>query len=260
MREDSDHYSFFRRNIPVLMFHTGKHGDYHRPSDDVEKLNLEGIRRIARLMVDVTMDLADKDETPAWREASRREGITEKSRDAFERPLVVGGSRFGVKWKPATAGEEGILVTYVEAGTAAAKAGIRTGDRILTFAGRKIDGDREFQRAVWRQAGPAVMSVVSSGAAQPHDVTITLDGSPIRFGVTWLEDEAEPASVVVKGVHPFSPAAEAGLAAGDRIYGVNGKTFAAGDQFEAMLDAAKGETTLLVERSGVVTTRTLDVQ
>jgi len=261
IREDSDHHSFFRRGIPVVMFHTGKHGDYHRPSDDVEKLNLEGIQRIARLMVDVTMDLADSDNVPLFRELARRETTSEKAREAFERPLVPNtAGRFGIKWKSRGEGESGILVTSVQPGTAAARAGLRVGDRILTFAELTIDGDREFQRTVSRQAEPAKLSVIPVRGGEPKDVTVTLDGAPVRFGVTWIEDDAEPSAVCVKSVHQHSPASDAGLAAGDRIYLVNGKAFATGAEFEALLDAATGETTLAVERIGIVTTRTLDVK
>lgn len=38
----SDQTSFYLKNIPVLHFFTGQHSDYHKPSDDVEKLNYQG--------------------------------------------------------------------------------------------------------------------------------------------------------------------------------------------------------------------------
>lgn len=38
----SDHTSFYRKDIPVLFFFTGTHSDYHKPSDDAEKINFEG--------------------------------------------------------------------------------------------------------------------------------------------------------------------------------------------------------------------------
>jgi hypothetical protein len=46
----SDHTSFYRKNIPVLFFFTGVHGDYHKPSDDVDKINLSGMISITRLI------------------------------------------------------------------------------------------------------------------------------------------------------------------------------------------------------------------
>lgn len=42
----SDHTSFYLQDIPVLHFFTGQHEDYHKPSDDAEKLNYEGMQRI----------------------------------------------------------------------------------------------------------------------------------------------------------------------------------------------------------------------
>ena len=38
----SDHTSFYRKDIPVLFFFTGQHRDYHRPSDDAERINYDG--------------------------------------------------------------------------------------------------------------------------------------------------------------------------------------------------------------------------
>ena len=38
----SDHTSFYRKDIPVLFFFTGLHSDYHRPTDDFDKLNYSG--------------------------------------------------------------------------------------------------------------------------------------------------------------------------------------------------------------------------
>ena len=42
----SDHTSFYLQNIPVLHFFTGQHEDYHKPTDDVEKINFQGIQTI----------------------------------------------------------------------------------------------------------------------------------------------------------------------------------------------------------------------
>src|SRR5687768_16227414 len=46
---NSDHYSFYGKNIPVAFFTTGLHPDYHRPSDDSEKINDADLARVARL-------------------------------------------------------------------------------------------------------------------------------------------------------------------------------------------------------------------
>src|SRR5213079_1736763 len=38
----SDHTSFYIKDIPVLFFFTGVHSDYHKPSDDADKINYNG--------------------------------------------------------------------------------------------------------------------------------------------------------------------------------------------------------------------------
>ena len=52
----SDHSTFYAKDIPVLHFFTGSHSDYHRPSDDAEKLNLEGMRRIHDMTWDIVRE------------------------------------------------------------------------------------------------------------------------------------------------------------------------------------------------------------
>ena len=47
----SDHASFYTKNVPVLFFFTGVHEDYHKPSDDFDKLNYEGMRSIVTFAV-----------------------------------------------------------------------------------------------------------------------------------------------------------------------------------------------------------------
>ncbi|MFM7730386.1 MAG: M28 family peptidase [Flavobacteriales bacterium] len=42
----SDHTSFYLMNLPVLHFFTGQHEDYHKPSDDFEKINVAGMERV----------------------------------------------------------------------------------------------------------------------------------------------------------------------------------------------------------------------
>ena len=55
----SDHTSFYLIDIPVLHFFTGQHEDYHKPSDDSEKLNYAGMETISSYIFDVITDLND---------------------------------------------------------------------------------------------------------------------------------------------------------------------------------------------------------
>tara|TARA_B100000795_G_scaffold74419_1_gene52762 strand:+ start:20911 stop:22149 length:1239 start_codon:yes stop_codon:yes gene_type:complete len=55
----SDHTSFYLADIPVLHFFTGQHTDYHKPGDDADKLNYEGMERISAYITNVVTDLDD---------------------------------------------------------------------------------------------------------------------------------------------------------------------------------------------------------
>jgi len=60
----SDHTSFYLNDLPVLHFFTGQHEDYHRPSDDFDKLNYEGMETISNYIFDIISDLDDNGKMP----------------------------------------------------------------------------------------------------------------------------------------------------------------------------------------------------
>jgi len=62
----SDHINFARRGVPILFFFNGTHPDYHRPSDQVEKIDAEKESRIVQLMLYLGIDIANAAERPKW--------------------------------------------------------------------------------------------------------------------------------------------------------------------------------------------------
>ena len=58
----SDHTSFYLIDVPVLHFFTGQHEDYHKPGDDSEKLNYEGMNLISDYIFEIISDLDDNGE------------------------------------------------------------------------------------------------------------------------------------------------------------------------------------------------------
>jgi hypothetical protein len=75
----SDHYNFARKGVPILFFFNGTHPDYHRPSDEVEKIDAEKTSRIAKLVFYLGLEVATKDEKPTWDPESYR-GIVSQER------------------------------------------------------------------------------------------------------------------------------------------------------------------------------------
>ena len=57
----SDHTSFYLDSIPALQFFTGQHEDYHKPTDDFDKINFKGMADISNYIYDLIMELDDED-------------------------------------------------------------------------------------------------------------------------------------------------------------------------------------------------------
>ena len=62
----SDQQSFYVKDIPVLFAFTGTHRDYHRPSDDTERINFAGMSRIADFAELLLLDLVRRPERPEF--------------------------------------------------------------------------------------------------------------------------------------------------------------------------------------------------
>src|SRR5690606_15630083 len=56
----SDHTSFYLKNVPVLHFFTGTHNDYHKPTDDADKINYEGIDKVANFIIELIGNLNEQ--------------------------------------------------------------------------------------------------------------------------------------------------------------------------------------------------------
>ena len=64
----SDHASFYREDIPVLFFFTGAHQDYHKPSDDWDKIDYQGEKEVLNFVYDLIVQLSTNKEKPIFTE------------------------------------------------------------------------------------------------------------------------------------------------------------------------------------------------
>lgn len=250
MRDDSDHYSFFKRNVPVLMFHTGLHPDYHRPSDDVEKLDFAGMERITRMLFNFVHALADEPRLHGFRGASRVE--SDDTRRQREQALPVLPPRLGVTWRPKDH-RAGAVVASVVPASPAMRAGLRSGDRIVRFAGQEVHQAEEMRPLVLAAKSPAALWVERAGAEKPRTMTAELAGPAVHIGISWRFDDAEPGAAIISRVVQGSPAAEAGLRVNDRIYEIAGEPFAGDAKFREVLSQSDHQPReFLTERQGRV--------
>lgn len=74
MVANSDHWPFINAKIPGFMFHTGLHKEYHKPEDDPETIDVNGLGKVGLLARRFVTYLGTTDSTPTFRE----EALTEK--------------------------------------------------------------------------------------------------------------------------------------------------------------------------------------
>ena len=147
----SDHTSFYRKDIPVLFFFTGTHSDYHKPSDDKEKINYKGIMEIVsyiKNILTVTNDM-DKMAFLKTREVSM-------STSSFKVTL-------GVMLDYTFTGP-GIYVEGVSSNRPAEKAGVKAGDIIMQVGEHNIQDVEAYMKVLGKfEKGQASVLKVKRG-------------------------------------------------------------------------------------------------
>ena len=140
-RGSSDHLSFSIKKIPVLFFFSGLHSDYHRPSDDWERINVQTIDQILEVVRSTVHRLLELHQPLQYVEVDR----------GPERPRRRGGSR-GRTWfgsLPDTGWSlGGVRFERILGETPAARAGLNDGDVLVRFDGRTIRSLRQFISAL----------------------------------------------------------------------------------------------------------------
>ncbi|HEY1268397.1 MAG TPA: M20/M25/M40 family metallo-hydrolase [Candidatus Binatia bacterium] len=70
----SDHASFYAKGVPAVHLYTGMHSDYHRPTDDWEKLNIAGMVKVSDVVFTLASELAASHEPLAFVKPPSRRG------------------------------------------------------------------------------------------------------------------------------------------------------------------------------------------
>ncbi|REJ95871.1 MAG: M20/M25/M40 family metallo-hydrolase [Planctomycetota bacterium] len=159
----SDHSSFYAKQIPVLHLFTGTHSDYHRPTDDWDKINFEGIERIADLVETLTVEVARTEERPEYVEVQGRASMTRSG----SRPYFGSIPDF-------SSDADGYALQGVAPGSPAEKGGLKGGDVIIKFGGAAIGGLDDFDLALRKYTAGQEVEVVVRRGAEEVTVSVTL--------------------------------------------------------------------------------------
>jgi Zn-dependent M28 family amino/carboxypeptidase len=166
----SDHSSFYAKNIPVLHFFTDSHEDYHRATDDVEKINASGEARVINLAFDMIKEL---DARPA------RLSFIRSTRPSRMGPSTSGSQAYLGSIPDMSAGAvPGLRLTGVRAGSPAEKGGLAAGDVIVEFGGAKVTDLQSYSDALYSHKPGDVVHVVylRDGKRMETDVTLGTRG------------------------------------------------------------------------------------
>lgn len=160
----SDQTSFYAKQIPVLHFFTGIHSDYHRPSDDHDKVNIPGMLKIADMVGDVAIALAQSDERPDYLSTGRQASFGGDG----DRPYFGSIPDFGQA-------EPGYALSGVTKDSPAEKAGMKGGDILIKLGESRIGSLEDFDSALRKHKAGETVPVVVKRDGQEVRLEVTLD-------------------------------------------------------------------------------------
>lgn len=149
----SDHTSFYYKNIPVLHFFTGLHDDYHKPTDDADKLNYAGMRQVLNVMLELIRALDSQGRLPF-----------EKTRDQEEDTTPRFKVTLGIMPDYLFDGK-GVKVEGVVKDKPAEKAGLRAGDVIVSIGDHLTPDMTAYMKALasYQKGDNAAVKILRNG-------------------------------------------------------------------------------------------------
>jgi hypothetical protein len=148
----SDHTSFYRKDIPVLFFFTGAHSDYHKPSDDADKINYKGVLMLLKYIYGVIEKVNDNGKLAFT-----------KTREAQAQGRRSFSVSMGIMPDYTFSGT-GVRADGISEGKVAERAGIKTGDIIIQIGDFKIPDVQGYMQALGKfKKGDATKVKVKRG-------------------------------------------------------------------------------------------------
>ena len=131
----SDHTSFYLQNIPSIHFFTGQHEDYHKPSDDVEKINFNGMYLILSYVDNIIKNSTKIDHFK----------FQETKNDTTQTPKFT--VTLGIM-PDYLYSEKGLRIDGIIKGKTANKYGILKGDIVIGFDDFKVDNIMDYMKGL----------------------------------------------------------------------------------------------------------------
>jgi hypothetical protein len=132
----SDHTSFYRKNIPVLFFFTGLHSDYHKPSDDADKINYVGELQVVKLIY----SLVEANNKKGKLAFTKTREVAMSSKTSFKVTLGI--------MPDYTFSGSGVRADGIVDGKTAQKVGMKAGDVLVQLGDHKFTDVQTYMEAL----------------------------------------------------------------------------------------------------------------
>ena len=169
----SDHSSFYAEGIPVLHFFTNTHEDYHRPSDDWQKVNGEGVDLVVELASGVVRRLAGGDASDVVALTAVAQARPSPGSGSASSTSGYGAAYLGTI-PDMTPRDMGLRLTGVRVGSPAEEGGLRGGDIVVEFAGKPIADIYAYTYALREQSPGDVVKIVVERDGEEVTLEVTL--------------------------------------------------------------------------------------
>lgn len=159
----SDHSSFYAKKIPVLFFFTGTHMDYHKPSDDADKINYEGLEKITEFVSNIVKTIDQNPMRPTYEVAKSSSSMGGRTR--FNVSL-------GTIPSYADSDNTGLVLDGVRDDSAADKAGIKGGDKIVKIGDKEVKNISDY-----------MFMLGEMKAGDTYDLVVMRDGEKVMLKI-----------------------------------------------------------------------------
>lgn len=169
----SDHSRFYEAGVPVLFFTTDPHPDYHKPSDTADRIDADGMAEVARVAARTIERLAS-DARPAF----VRLALPPPRNAAPSGTAGAAGVAFLGIVAEARGVADGLRISGVVPGTAAAAAGLREGDVIVRLGARAVERFEDLIGVLRERKPGDTVRLVYLRSGEPHTTSATLGARP----------------------------------------------------------------------------------
>ncbi len=169
----SDHQTFLAREIPALHFFSGVHTDYHRPTDDVERFEADGARRVAELGLEVL--------ACALGAVLEGQGLAYVAPPPSDKPSGGGGfrARFGSVPEYSFEGP-GVLLAGTSPGGPAERGGLVRGDVVTGLGSVQVETIHDLMYALNVHKPGDVVLVRFRREGEERTLRVTLDSPDLE--------------------------------------------------------------------------------